>query len=245
VSPTVPFHLELHASGLREAHAFNLSEVALRGQVLDPWLRGETIELGDRRWDPENCRLTVLEGPHLDPADLSYGQGWNNARKRSRDVTATVVAPPASAAPATPAPPAASTADAVAVLGPADPMRGFLIALGLRPVEWEVVRAELLALAAVAGPAAPAALGATAAVVVLGGDRPPPFDLGLALGALGGRAILTRVGETHEAPELGELSAIRLDAGGAAPLHALAQRLRAAGCAVEPSQGWDAPERFS
>lgn len=239
MSPTVPFHIELHASGLRAAHAFNLSEPALRTEVLEPWRQGRTIRLGDRLWEPDKTRLTVLEGPQLDPADLSYGQGWNNASKHSEDVSAALLS-----APAAPAAAPAASATAVAVLGPADPMRGFLVALGLRPVEWEVVRAELLALAVVAGPAGGAALDAAAVVVVLADGAPPPFDLGLALGALGGRAILTRLGEGHASADLGGLSAIRLDAGGPAPLHALAQRLRAAGCAVTPAAGWDAPERF-
>jgi hypothetical protein len=237
----VPFHIELHASGLRSAHAFNLSEGELREQVLGRWARGDLVSLGDRTWDPAKCRLTVLEGPRLDPADLSYGQGWNNARKRARDVTASVLAARSPPSPAV----APATGDAVAVLGASAPMHAFLEALGLRPVAWELVRAELIALASVAGPAGPGTLGATAAVVVLGAaDGPSPLDLGLALGALGGRAVVTRVGDAEEPPELAGLSVLRLDAGGAAPLHALAQRLRAAGCALAPADGWDAPDRF-
>ena len=69
MSRTVPFHIELHASGLRAAHAFNLSEAELRQQLLDPWGRGDLVSLGDRLWDPAKCRLTVLEGPQLDPSD--------------------------------------------------------------------------------------------------------------------------------------------------------------------------------
>ena len=242
MSRAVPFHIELHASGLRAAHAFNLSEAELSQQLLEPWARGDLVSLGDRLWDPAKCRLTVLEGPQLDPSDLSYGQGWNNASKRSTDVTARVLAarPP----PAPPAPrPAAGTA--VAVLGAAEPMRAFLAALGLQPVDWAVVRAELLALATVAGAPAPPALEAAAAVVVLGDGGPPGLDVGLALGALGGRAVLTLVGDGSVPAELAGLSVIRLDVGGAAPLHALAQRLRAAGCALVPAEGWDAPGRFS
>ena len=245
MSRAVPFHIELHASGLRAAHAFNLSEAELRQQLLEPWARGDLVSLGDRLWDPAKCRLTVLEGPQLDPSGLSYGQGWNNASKRSTDVTARVLAarPP----PAPPAPPAPRLAagTAVAVLGAAEPMRAFLAALGLQPVDWAVVRAELLALAAVAGTGPPPPLGAAAAVVVLDATGPPGLELGLALGGFGGRAILTQAGEAPVQDELAGLGVLRLDAGGAAPLHALAQRLRAAGCAVAPAEGWDDPERFS
>jgi hypothetical protein len=240
----VPFHIELHASGLRAAHAFNLSEGALRAQVLGPWSRGELITLGDRTWDPEKCRLTVLEGPELDPADLSYGQGWNNAGKRARDVTQSVLAQ-AQAPEPTPAAPPPPGGSAVAVLGASEALPGFLAALGLRAVDWALVRAELLALATVAGAPAPPALEAAAAVVVLGDGGPPGLDVGLALGALGGRAVLTLVGDGSVPAELAGLSVIRLDVGGAAPLHALAQRLRAAGCALVPAEGWDAPGRFS
>jgi hypothetical protein len=237
----VPFHIEIHASGLRAAHAFNLSDGALREQVLAPWGRGELLRLGDRLWDPSKCRLTVLEGPELAPADLSYGQGWNNARKRARDVTASVVAPAQPPAPASA--PATANAGAVAVLGASAAMHGYLEALGLRTVDWAVLRAELLALAAVAGPPAAAPpLAANAAVVVLCAGEPPALDLGLALGGLGGRAILTAIGAPPA--DLAGLTALRLDEGGAAPLHALAQRLRMAGCALAPVDGWDAPERF-
>ena len=248
MSRAVPFHIELHASGLRAAHAFNLSEAELRQQLLEPWARGDLVSLGDRLWDPAKCRLTVLEGPQLDPSDLSYGQGWNNATKRSTDVTARVLAarpsPPAPA-PARAATPRPAAGTAVAVLGAAEPMRAFLAALGLHPVDWAVVRAELLALAAVAGTGPPPALGAAAAVVVLGATGPPGLELGLALGGFGGRAILTQAGDAPVPAELAGLGVLRLDAGGAAPLHALAQRLRAAGCAVAPAAGWDDPERFS
>ena len=177
MSRAVPFHIELHASGLRAAHAFNLSEAELRQQLLEPWARGDLVSLGDRLWDPAKCRLTVLEGPQLDPSDLSYGQGWNNATKRSTDVTARVLAarPRRRRRPPTPRP-AAGTA--VAVLGAAEPMRAFLAALGLQPVDWAVVRAELLALAAVAGTGPPPALGAAAAVVVLDATGPPGSSSG-------------------------------------------------------------------
>jgi hypothetical protein len=124
-------------------------------------------------------------------------------------------------------------------------MRAFLAALGLQPVDWAVVRAELLALAAVAGTGPPPPLGAAAAVVVLDATGPPGLELGLALGGFGGRAILTQAGDAPVPAELAGLGVLRLDAGGAAPLHALAQRLRAAGCAVAPADGWDDPERFS
>jgi hypothetical protein len=226
----MPFHVEIRR-GFRNAHAFNLGEERLRGQILEPWAQGDTVEFGDNRWPPSESRLTVLEGPKLDAPDLAYGQGWNNALKSAQDVTERLL----SAAPA-------GRIDVAVLAGAERPaMEAFLSALGLRPVDWEIVRAELVVLAGVVAPTDGAPLAA-GAVVIVASTETPPFDIGLAVGALGGRAILTQVGDQ---PAPAGLSAIQLDAPGLAPLHAVAQRLRSAGCDVQPSEGWDAPGRFS
>jgi hypothetical protein len=82
----VPFHVEI-SGGLNHARAFNLNLDELRKQVLEPWLTGRSLELGERKWDPRESALRILEGPHLDPPDLSFGQGWSNAERSSEDVT--------------------------------------------------------------------------------------------------------------------------------------------------------------
>ncbi len=71
---------------------FNLSEDELRRTVLEAWARHETVELGERRWDPRQASLTVLDGPRLSMPDLAMGRGWLNARRRSIDVTAAMLA---------------------------------------------------------------------------------------------------------------------------------------------------------
>jgi hypothetical protein len=232
----VAFHVEIRR-GHRVARTFNLDAATLQEQVVGPWARGETVDLGDALWRPDESRLTVVEGPALEPPELSYGQGWNYATKAGSDVTVRVLTSGGRAG--------APVADAVAVLaGDAGAvMAGFLAALGLRPVDGQALRAELLALAAVSAPPAVDGLAARAAVLVL--PYPDELAVGLALGALGGRAILTRVGDAPPPAALAELPVLRLDAPGPAPLHALAQRLRAAGCDVRPSPGWDAPGRFT
>lgn len=226
----MPFHVEIRR-GFRNARAFNLTEDQLQRQVLEPWAQGQVVEFGDHRWPPSESRLTVLEGARLDGPNLAYGQGWNNALKSAEDVSERLL----SGAP--------STSTDVAVLASSEraAIEAFLIALGLRPVDWEILRAELLARSSVVAPADGTPLAATAVVIVASSET-PQFDVGLALGALGGRAILTQIG-AQSVPA--GLSAIRLDAPDLAPLHALAQRLRSAGCDVRPTEGWDAPGRFS
>lgn len=86
----MPFHVEV-SSGIQHARTFNLSNEELRRLVLDPWLSGRTVELGDQKWDPTETRLRVLEGSELSNPELSFGQGWANAERASQDVTAQVL----------------------------------------------------------------------------------------------------------------------------------------------------------
>lgn len=71
---------------------FNLSERDLRDTVLDAWGRGEWVELGERKWNPQQAKLTVLEGPQLDVQQLAMGRGWRNAQRQGRDVTERLLA---------------------------------------------------------------------------------------------------------------------------------------------------------
>ncbi len=80
------FHVEI-GGGLNHARAFNLSAGELAETVIAPWLAGHPIRLGERDWDPRESTLRVLEGPHLDTPELSFGQGWSNAERSSEDVT--------------------------------------------------------------------------------------------------------------------------------------------------------------
>jgi hypothetical protein len=86
----MPFHVEI-AGGLNHARAFNLSPDELRRQILEPWLTRRPVELGEREWDPGESSLRILEGPHLDTPELSFGQGWSNAERSAEDVTVRVL----------------------------------------------------------------------------------------------------------------------------------------------------------
>lgn len=81
---------------------FNLTERELRNTVLDAWLAGRWIELGDRKWNSQQAKLVILEGPQLPVEQLSMGRGWRNARRDGQDVTDQLLA----GAPATPNAPA-------------------------------------------------------------------------------------------------------------------------------------------
>ena len=79
----MPFHIEISTTTLRHARAFNLDEEELRRTVIEPWMAGRPIELGDHEWLPGESTLRVLEGPRLEGPDLNIGQGWSNAERSS------------------------------------------------------------------------------------------------------------------------------------------------------------------
>jgi hypothetical protein len=84
------FHIEV-ATGRQHARSFNLTEEELRRTVLDPWLSGRPVLLGDRKWTRDESELRIFEGPEMSNQDLAFGQGWANAQRSSQDVTATVL----------------------------------------------------------------------------------------------------------------------------------------------------------
>jgi hypothetical protein len=86
----MPFHIEV-SSGLQRARSFNLSTEELQRTVVEPWLSGRPVLLGDRKWDPEESELRILEGSELSNPELSFGQGWANAERGSEDVTGRIV----------------------------------------------------------------------------------------------------------------------------------------------------------
>jgi hypothetical protein len=218
----MPFHVEVRRS-FQRAWAFNLDEQKLRRTVIEPWRMGSPLELGDREWDPEASTLKILEGPELEPSDLALGRGWHNAERSALDVTASVLSR------------AATAAATVAVLAET-PSAGravieLLGQLGVQAIDWAVVRARILAVATVAG--RPPDRGELAPTILVpdrtGSTGAWLFEAGLALGALGGRAIVVQVGDDPPPAELRSLGVIRLDPGEPASLQALAERLRRAG----------------
>jgi hypothetical protein len=217
----VPFHVEIRQS-IRRAWAFNLSPERLSHIVVEPWRRGRPVALGDREWVPKDSTLRILEGPQLSPPDLAYGGGWQNAERSAQDVTAAVLRE------------AETQATSVAVLAETPAGQGTVAPLveqlDVQTVEWAALRARLLAAATIPS-AGPIPQGGDVLVAILVVERADPspqwlFDAGLALGALGARAIVTQLGQGPAPAELGDLGVIRLDPGEPASLHALTDRLR-------------------
>lgn len=84
------FHVELRQFP-HNTHAFNLTEAELLGLAV-PWAHERWVELGERRWSPNQARMTVLEGPRLEVSELALGRGWRNAERAGVDVTERVLA---------------------------------------------------------------------------------------------------------------------------------------------------------
>ena len=84
------FHIELRQFP-HTANRFNLDQAALWA-VLEPWVQERVVELGERRWSPQQATLTVLEGPEIPLQRLSMGRGWGTAERSSEDVTEHVLA---------------------------------------------------------------------------------------------------------------------------------------------------------
>jgi hypothetical protein len=85
------YHIELRQFPHNLCH-FNMTAEQLGAAVVEPWVREEWIEMGDRKWSPHQAKLTVLESPHIPVEELSMGRGWRAAQREGRDVTESVLA---------------------------------------------------------------------------------------------------------------------------------------------------------
>ncbi len=133
------FHLQL-TEFPHKTSDYNMSEAALRA-IVDPWVREQFVELGERKWSPHNAEITILEGPKLALGQLSMGRGWSNALRESEDVTKRVLAAAGQAA-------ASAAAASSAAPAGAD---GLLSLLGENGAEllvvWRAVAASAVGLA--------------------------------------------------------------------------------------------------
>ncbi|HEX4466776.1 MAG TPA: hypothetical protein VH025_06285 [Solirubrobacteraceae bacterium] len=84
------YHLEL-TKFPHSASRFNLSEADI-ARVVIPWVQEKWVEFGERRWDPHESKLVVLEGPELPVRELKIGRGWRAAERKGVDVTERVLA---------------------------------------------------------------------------------------------------------------------------------------------------------
>jgi hypothetical protein len=79
------YHVELRHFPFT-AYRFNLGDRELLA-LLDPWVHDKWIDLDERKWSPQQARITVLEGPEMPVYELSMGRGWRSAERKSKDVT--------------------------------------------------------------------------------------------------------------------------------------------------------------
>jgi hypothetical protein len=106
---------------------------------------------------------------------------------------------------------------------------GPLAELGAGVADWAAVRARILDSATAAGASPPGAGGIIAVVLVVERSEPASawlFDAGLALGALGKRAVVAQLGNEASPAALRDLGVVRIDPGDPASLRALLERLQ-------------------
>jgi hypothetical protein len=133
------FHLQLRQFPHNHCQ-FNLGEEQVRS-LAERWVRGEWIVIGERRWNPNQAKLTVIEGPQIPVQQLSMGRGWRQAERTGENVTQRALgAASAASGPPRVAPGGAPASTAFAPESPAgeEPQPAVLALLG------EGVRGEVL-----------------------------------------------------------------------------------------------------
>ena len=79
------FHIEVRQSP-HSGRRLNMTPAEL-GRFLEAWMAGGPVALGERRWLPQQARLTILEGSELADHQLAMGRGWRAAERDADDVT--------------------------------------------------------------------------------------------------------------------------------------------------------------
>ena len=84
------YHVELRQFP-HNMSRFNLTDGEL-GAIVEPWARQQLVEFGERKWSPQQAKITILEGPHMPLEQLTMGRGWRAAQRNGEDVTDAVLA---------------------------------------------------------------------------------------------------------------------------------------------------------
>jgi hypothetical protein len=120
------YHVELHQFP-HNMSRFNLTDAEL-GAIVQPWVREQVVDFGERKWSPHQARLTILEGPRMPLEQLTMGRGWRAAQRQGEDVTERVLAAArealAAVAAAPPGPHVSSLPSAQMVAPPQQPAQG-------------------------------------------------------------------------------------------------------------------------
>jgi hypothetical protein len=84
------YHIELRQSFHNLCH-FNLDEGAL-GAIVKAWTTDPWVEIEGRKWNPQQAKLRIIEGPELPLAQLTMGRGWRTAERQGTDVSERILA---------------------------------------------------------------------------------------------------------------------------------------------------------
>lgn len=90
------FHLQLRQFPHNHCQ-FNLTAADI-SSFAELWLRGDWLTVGERQWNPRQAKLTVIEAPQVEGAQLSMGRGWRHVERTGQEVTQRVIAAAASLA---------------------------------------------------------------------------------------------------------------------------------------------------
>ena len=90
------YHIEVRQFPHNLCH-FNLTEEAL-ATIVKAWTTEPWVEIEDRKWNPHQAKLRILEGPEIPLSQLTMGRGWRGAERQGTDVTEHVLSAAAEAA---------------------------------------------------------------------------------------------------------------------------------------------------
>lgn len=79
------YHIELRQFPHNLCH-FNLDDGAL-GAIVRAWTTEPWVEIEERKWNPHQAKLRILEGPEIPLGQLTMGRGWRAAERNGTDVT--------------------------------------------------------------------------------------------------------------------------------------------------------------
>ncbi len=94
----MPFHVEI-SSPVDRARVLNVDEAELRTEILESWVAGLPFKFQGRDWQPRESRLTILEGPTLEPQSDAE-DSWEKALQAADDVTRPMLEAAEASAPA-------------------------------------------------------------------------------------------------------------------------------------------------
>jgi hypothetical protein len=83
------YHIELRQFPHNLCH-FNLDNGAL-GAIVKAWTTEPFVEIEGRKWNPNQAKLKIIEGPEIPLDQLTMGRGWRVAERQGQDVSERVL----------------------------------------------------------------------------------------------------------------------------------------------------------